>query len=72
MIWQKVQLMKGTSFTAYLPMLLNNREYVSLKHLSASRAKKYFVGKLCYNKGLEEFMILCEKGAVRHVHDRTA
>lgn len=64
--------MKGTSFTAYLPMLLNNREYVLLKHLYAKLPKKYFAEKLCYNKSLEEFMILCEKGAVRHVYDRTA
>ncbi len=69
MIWQQVQFMKGTSLTAYLPMLLNNREYVSLKHLSASLTKKYFVGKLCYNKSLEEFKISREKGAVCRVHD---
>jgi len=53
-------------------MLLNNREYVQLKHLYAKLPKKYFAEKLCYNEGLEEFMILFEKGAVRHVHDRTA
>lgn len=42
MIWQQVQLMKGTSFTAYLPMLLNTLDFVLLKHLYAKLPKKYF------------------------------
>lgn len=69
MIWQQVQFMKGTSLTAYLPMLLNNLYFIRLKHLYANLAKKYFAEKLCYNEGLEEFTISCEKGAVCHVHD---
>ena len=72
MIWQQVQLMKGTSFTAYLPMLLNNLARLPLKHLHAALTEKYFAEKLCYNESLEEFKSSRKKGAVRHVHDRTA
>ncbi len=32
MIWQQEQLMKGTSCTAYLPMLFNTPEPSGLKH----------------------------------------
>ena len=39
MIWQQVQRMKGTSFTAYLPMFLNNLYAIGLKHFDDSLAK---------------------------------